>query len=572
MPSINAALVPFIPPGSLFSRFVEDGKLNIRWLTPTDPAQYQILNRPIADMVLRQLILAKTIDSINDSMGFLSTFPFVNQPLVENGSISAQIPIRIFWDMHVSIPSKWGSIRLARIDRLDGANSSSGTGPLYTGILRFIFTGSLRTDGSEATEETALFYVDYEIDSTLTYQIAYIVPASSLTGFSGNIATSEHGTIGGTIVFKTANVSDPDVSQFLDVVPPGSSAKYWLAGTSGADTGADFSRSSLSHGTGLLTTSSYNTITTLESDPLNWVEAFNYPFELAATRVSSDGHVTIPSGLFVEFNITAPAGDAPSGDASYTNYPVWINRIERNGDNLIATFSTYNTTDIAPDSTPVEFATLTLQRNMSGGQIVSIVPKGNLLRADASGTRDATQLALWTQHFGRGHVVLSRKWDTVGGDIDTLFDDVPEISGGIATIVFSQAGTRISSYGISRIPKYIPTKGQSQALTGTHGDPNGSNRFVTETDEGLGDITDFEASGSGVTSHAAISRYGYRGTRVHKIVSLVVDPGKADNSAAFYDTEILPRLRVLYGRNPIFGDEWYNGNRFMKFNGDAWVG
>lgn len=574
MPSINAALVPSIPPGNLFTRFVEDTRLSVRWMTAVDPAYYEAFNRPIVDVALRQLILAKAVDGIESSMGFLSVFPFVNQPRVENGSQIAGVPIRLFWDMHASLPNKWSNVRLARVDRLDGSNgNSSDSSPVYIGTLRFIFSGNEVTDGSESSTETALFYVDYEIDSTLTYQIVRIQAASHILGFSATILDGEANTIGGTITFKTVSTSDIELSQFLDVVAPGTGAQYWVVSTSGSDSDDDFSRAALIHGTGLLAVSAYSAITTLESDPLNWIDSFNYPFALDATRESGDSSVAIPTGLFTEFDITVPAGDAPSSGNNGTYYPVWISKLERDGDNFIFTFSTYNVTDTAPDAAlPIEFATLTLQRALISGNKVAIVPipYSQLLNAD-NGTRTNAQLDLWTQHFGRGHVILSRKWDVTGGTVDSFFDSLPEVSNGITTVVFNAAATAISSFACSRVPKYITTKGQSQALIGTVGDPGASNRFITETDEGLGTQLDLEAQ-SGVISHVAISRYGNIGTRTHKCVKLVVDPAKVGTSSNFYETEILPRLTLLLGRAPQFSDEWYNGTRFMRFNGDSWVG
>lgn len=576
MPSINAALVPTIPPGSLFNRFIEDTKLNIRWLTPVDPCYYEVLNRPIVDVVLRQLILAKTVDQISNSMGYLSLFPFVNQPIIENGSQVANIPIRIFWDMHVSLPAKWINVRLARVDRISGSNSGSGSETEYTGTLRFIFSGNEMTDGSESTVETVLFYADYEIDSTLTYQIARVSPANTgILGFSSTLATNEANTIGGSIIFKTADTADADVSAFLEIVPPGISAQYWVTSSSGADTDDDFSRVGMSHGMGLLAASAYNGIVTLESDPLNWIDAFNYPFDLDVDRTSLDGGVVIPQGLFTEFNITAPAGDLPTGETSGTSagqyYPVYISKLERDGDDLIFTFATYNTTD-SPGSDPIEFATLTLTRSMTGGQIIAIEPNTELaIIGDDRTGKTVAELALWTQHFGRGHVKLSRIWDVSGGQVDALWDSLPEILNGINLVTFSIAHTRISSYAISRVPKFVPTQGQWQALQGTLGSPSAANKYVTESDEGQGAAIDLEAQ-SGITANTAISRYGYTGTRVHKSVKLVVDSAKVSSSSTFYDDEILPRLVLLLGREPVFGDEWYNGTRFLKFNGDAWVG
>ena len=579
MPTINASLVPTIPPGRLFDRFITDNSINVRWITPQDPVFYEVINRPMADIVLRQLILAKTLDQIDENMGYLAIFPFVTQPQVESASTNYNIPIRIFWDFHVSLPDKWSNLRLARVDRIDGDQGGSSTGDNYTGTIRFIFIANERTEGTDSSEETAIFYVDYEIDSTLTYQVARVVPAdanSGITGFTNSLPVGESNTIGGTVVFATADADDVEISTFYDAVAPASGgAEYDVVSTTGADTGDDFSRSAISHGTGVLTSSAYNAITTLDSDPLNWVESFNYPFDLDADRESDDTAVTIPNGLFREFSLIAPAADLPTGDTSGTFYPVWISKMERSSDEITFYFSTYNITDNAPDtSTPIEFATLVVTRSMVGGQVVAIEQLTDLLLA--SGT--APQIALFTQHFGKGHVVLSKKWDLTGGSVDDLFDDLNEVPGTINSVTFGVSATRISSFGLCRVPKYIPTKGQSQALAGTAARrdtpvyPSDDNRYVTELDEGLGDQIDLE-SVSGITTHAAISRYGYAGTRVHQLVNLVIDQSKLpDTNSTFYDDEVLPRLTELLGRAPVFGDEWWNGTRFLKFNGDAWVG
>ncbi len=53
---IDPDLVPSISPGNLFSRLSSDDSIGIRWLTAQDPAYYDALNRPHADLALRQLI------------------------------------------------------------------------------------------------------------------------------------------------------------------------------------------------------------------------------------------------------------------------------------------------------------------------------------------------------------------------------------------------------------------------------------------------------------------------------------------------------------------------------------
>lgn len=580
MPSISAALVPYIPAGTLLDQLVTNSSVAVRWLLPTDVCYYETLNRPIADMALRQLIIAKAVDRLNENIGYLSGFPFLIQPQITNGSLVANVPINIFYDFNVSLSDKWSNVRLARVDRIGGINNSAGTGD--TGTLRFIFTGNERTDGSDSTTETALFYVDYEIDSTLAWQISRPTAATidtGLTGFSALLDSSEEATIGGTVVMNTVSTTSADIADFLNVAAPdpGTSTgtnSYWVVSTTGTDDSSDWTRTSVPHGTGVLTSNAINHVVNLGSDPLNWVESFNYPFDQNATRMAADSSITIPSGLFVEFDITAPAGDNPTSDTSGLYFPVWISKATRDSSNITFTFSTYNVTDTNPSvADPIEFATLTLDQTMASGQIVSIEPYTDLQLGDGS----VAELALFTQHLGRGHVVLSSKWGVTGGSVSDFFDSLPEITSGTNSTTFNQAATRLSSYGISRIPKYVPTKGQSQALKGTSARwtdpsyPSDTNRFVTEADEGLGPQIDLEAV-SGITAHASIERYGYTGTRISKTVKLIVDPSLTDQTSDFYATQILPRLTVLLGREPAFGDRWYNGIRFLTFNNDSWVG
>ena len=569
MPTFTAANIPTIAPGDLFDRLFSDSTLNIRWMTPTDPVYYEVLNRPHADIALRQLIIAKAIDRINDNLGYLAQFPFVLQPKIVNGSSQANVPVKIFWDFHVSLPDKWSHVRLARVDRLDGTNGTESTG-----TLRFVFTGQERTDGVDSSSETALFFVSYEIDSEQTYQTTRPQPAlaSAISGFSDYLVAGEANTIGGTVVFKTVDTATSEMSSFLVIAAPSNSTQtYQVADTAPGGT-ENFSSSGMSHGTGLLASSAYNGIVTLESDSLNWIDAFNYPFTTTGSGTSVNNAVTIPNGMFTEFNIMAPASDQPTGSANGLSYPVWISKLTRDGNNLTFTFSTYNVTDTSPDPVnAVEFATLVVQRSMAGGQIVSINQTNNLQRVTGGGA------SLADQNFGRGHVVLSRKWDTQGSVIDAFFNSLPVVQNGVNTTTFTQAATRIGAFGISRVSKYTPTKGQGQALKGstsrfaTAVDPSDTNRFVTEKDEGLGDPINLDSI-QGITADPAVNSIGYMATRLHKAVQLVVDASRVTEDDTYYDTVILPRLTILFGRAPVFGDEWYNGTRFMKYNGDAWVG
>jgi hypothetical protein len=104
--------------------------------------------------------------------------------------------------------------------------------------------------------------------------------------------------------------------------------------------------------------------------------------------------------------------------------------------------------------------------------------------------------------------------------------------------------------------------------------PSETNRFVSEQDQGLGDAIDLEAQ-TGIVPVDGISRYGNTGGLVRRTVNLCIDytklPEDTDTAAnAFYEENVLPRLTILLGRSPIFGDEWYNGTTFLRYNGDTW--
>lgn len=568
MPNINAALVPSINPGSLFDAFVENSSLNVRWLTATDPCYFEVLNRPLGDITLRQLIIAKALDVLNYEIGSVAVFPFIMQPQVVSGSTSVDLPVRLFWDMNISIPSTWHMLRLARIDRLDGTNSST-----YTGTLRFIFTAT--TTGSELGE-TALFYADYEIDGTTIFQVARIVPATTATvsGFSV-IDPSQSETIDGTIIFRTGDVTSTEIQSFYNLVAPGSSAEqYNIANSAAGNPSEGFDTDIIAHGLGMITPGAYNYITDLQADPETWIRAFNYPFDVAATM--TNGTITIPSGLFTEFSILAPANDTSVDDTSGTSYPVWLSKItcdSTSSSEITLTFSTYSHASGSTPGTAVEFAQLVLNNQMVRYQIVQITPIRSLFTATDSSLN---------QDFGKGHVSLSSLWGT-----STVTDFFADIAALIPTnssldLTFQLATTRLAALGINRTSKFSPTEGQSAALAGTSTSwaqktivyPSASNRYVTAADEGLGDQVDL-----GTESTGAISRYGYSATRCHKLIKLVIDPDRLPAASAgfeneFYTTEVLPRLTTLLGRAPKFGDIWFNGTKFVQYDEDsgAWIG
>lgn len=580
MVRINSSLIPNKTAGTLFDALSGgDESLDIRWLTIADPVFSEVTNRPLADLAVRQLIIAKSVDNIAIRLSSQTLYPYLIQPLVASGTSQVQVPPGLIWDIHASLPKKWQKLRLAKIQRISGDNGTS-----YTGTLRFIFSAQVES----STTEVFIFYADYQIDSALTFQPQKLNIVTSSIDAAQPINPGESETVSGFITFKTLNPELLDVQNFYDILEPPTPSTdsnddgvydipsvYEIVDTEGGGSQADdFAILPLSHGTGLLTDSAYNAIPSLDSEVQTWITTFNYPFSSDANLTSQDG-IVIPKGLFKEFNITAPAGDSPTGDTSGTYYPVYVNRIE----NISGTaqiirvyFATYNVTDVAtggaPSTEPIEFAHLDLRVDGSPGEIIEINSISNLkLNADSN----------FNQHFGRGHVVLSDLWDGSTTTINDFFTTVGTLSDSPADTYFTIPSTRLSSYAISRIPKYSPTYGQAGAMIGstsrrnTPAYPSYNNRFVTEADRGLGDAVDLDNQ-PGISPNLAIERYGYSGGCTHKTVKLVIDASKIGSDPDFYNNNVLPRLTVLLGRPPEFGDEWFNGTRFMKYSGDAWIG
>jgi len=575
--TINSALIPFKAPGTIFDELTGgDDSLSIRWLTAGDPAYYAVLNRPIADLTVRQLVIAKALDSISGSLGNRALFPFIIQPRITSNTTTVDLPASWIWDIHVSMPKKWENVRLAKIKRISGVNSAT-TG--YTGKLRLIFTATQEN----STIEKTLFYADYDIESLLTFQVNRIT-VSDTTEESNSINSSESETISGFIIFKTLNQTASTTISFYELLSPAygtdsnndgyyeSPEEYEIDDNTagGYNITGDVDMSVISHGTGLLTSSAWNAITSLDSDINNWLIASNYPYNNSATRTSTSD-INIPTALFKEFNITAPAGDEQTGDVSGLYFPVWVSKVEKvsnTNQTVRFVFSTYNTTESetggSPSTDAVEFATLDLSIDGTEDDIVSIYPINNL-KLETS--------VDFNQHFGRGQVVLSSNWSGTNQDITDFFNAVFNIPEGY--IEFTKTATRLSSFAISRIPKYVPTIGQSRALLGSTSrrstpiNPSENNRYVCEQDVGVGDKVDLESQ-VGIVSHPAFDKYGYTGNAAARVVKLVIDPKKITNSATFYEDFVLPRLVILFNRQPAFGDVWYDGTRFNTYNGDAW--
>lgn len=574
MPTITSALIPTKAPGSLFSNLTGgDASLNIRWLTAQDPCFYEVLNRPLADLAVRQLVVAKTVDILNVRLGHQALFPFIIQPTVNVDTYFVDLPIGLIWDMHVSMPIKWENIRLAKIERISGTNGTTGAD--YQGIIRLVFSANI----INGTAETMLFYADYTIDSVLTYQRVAATPATVASVNSNNVISgSEAPTVGGYLIFKTLDVELQSSMEFFDAIAPPigevssgvfqNPAIYEVTDSIGGSSNftEDYDLLSISHGTGLLTDSAYNAIPPLNTDVQTWINAFNYPFDADATMLgdikdTNLGQYNIPVGMFREFNITAPANDGPNNDTR--SFTVYVNKVTKpipsSGD-LRFYFSTRTPSVDATFSVISEFATMDLPINGRPGDVIKILP------IDSTDSESQN---------GVGYAILSSLWDGTApaiADFFYLFANNPFTD---KVVNYGVGSTRLSSFGVSRISKYSPSKGQAQALTGTSSNrsvpipPSASNKYVTEADRGIGDRIDLDATFAHID---AVERYGYTGCAANRVVKLVVDSTLVTNDPTFYDTIILPRLTALLGRPPEFADGWFNGTRFLTYNGDSWQG
>lgn len=585
MPAINPANVPSIAPGSIFTSLTTDNNYTVRWYTVEDPLHASVLNRPLADLEFQLYVVAKALDNLFLNVGHASTFPFLLSPQLNSGTQVTDIPLGFIWDLNISLPSRWSGLRLRKIQRISGVNTTtsgtSGDTYTFTGKLRLIFSG-VEDDG---ITETALCYVDYDIEGSNTFQVSALVPLEDTTIDSPALTAAEINTVSGIIIFKALDLTSSTVQAFLLALDApvnlttGSDGNYLapsvyeIADMVPGSTSGDFDNSTVTHGSGLLTSSAWNGVPPLQSDIQSFVNGINYPFQADANRKSND-NITLPQGLFWEFDIAAPAADQPTGDASGEFYPVWVSRIERIGtsDTIRLFFSTYNTTLDAPTTIAIEFAYADLSKTMVAGQVVPISSLDNLKAVTG------TTAALNQQGFGLGHMVLSSIWGVVGGSIDNMYTAFDNIVSTPPQTIFSQAATRISSFGISRSSKFTPTLGQAEALVGsserftTPVEPSDTNRYVTESDQGAGNQVDLEAQ-PGITPSTALGRYGNSGSLCHRMVTLTVDQTKVpDGDATYYSNYILPRLTILLGRAPRFGDFWYDGTVLNFYNGSTWQG
>jgi len=339
----------------------------------------------------------------------------------------------------------------------------------------------------------------------------------------------------------------------------------------------------IAHGSGLLTDSAWNRIPDLGANVDSWIEAFNYPFRITSNRQSytivDSEPITIPSGLFTEFNIIAPAGDNDVAD--FNSYPVWVNRINigdvnagtEDPNNLTFYFATYSSVEGSTSVAPIEFGYLVVDQNNVPGDVLKIETVNNLY--GMTGTNNEP----FNQQFGRGHVVCSSKWGT--SEVIDFFDKFPLIVGADQAD-FTQISTIISPFGISRSSKYTPTMGQNQALLGstikftTPAYPSSNNKFVTELDQGIGNKIDLNSetnplNGQPITPNPDIEQYGYEGSALAMKITLIVNASGTDHT---YETDVLPRLRCLFGRDFVHGDVWFDGTRWKSWDSlsSAWIG
>jgi hypothetical protein len=586
MGQINPDLVPTLAPGTIFAHFTQDTTLNVRWLTPLDPVIFEAINRPMYDIALRQLIVAKALDNLDLRLAFMGLFPFLIPCKINAGTAGEiQTPLSWIWDMHVSIPDKWKYLRLIEIKRISGHNETGtgtgSTGSSITGVLRLVFAAQERT----STTEIALFHVDYVIDSVLAYQIATIVPATRGQEGSSAVDPGELETITGYMIFRTLDTTDPAIEAFLqDLAPPvaptdsnqdgffDNPAIYQIADTPPGTGSESFVPIHLVHGTGMLVVSAWNPIPPSDSNFNSWLSSNNYPFRIGATRTSING-IQIPAALFREFNLVVPTADEPTGDVSNTYSPVWLSSIERLDTLAQQLLLTFSTTTILPDGNPqiIEFAQTTLNQSQINGQIIPITPITNLLKQTGSDQDN------FLQGFGTGHIVLSSIWGdgtSVISDFFRLFTtitDVPPIA------AFTKDSAILSSFSLSRISRYTPTQGEGEALQGSTArlaipvNPSDTNRYITEADQGLGDTIDFRTLVNfpdELRENPDINPVAYTGALSHKIIFLITN---ANGTHFTYDRDILPRLTCLLGRPPAFGDFLWDGTYLKFMNGDTWI-
>ena len=266
--------------------------------------------------------------------------------------------------------------------------------------------------------------------------------------------------------------------------------------------------------------------------------------------------------------MAAPVGDRNSS-VDEEDFPVYCTRIRRldaEANKIQMIFSTYSTIPGDTSKQLIEFASLTLTRNSVPGTIVEITPFKNLRDNSSSDWQT------FNQNFGSGYVMLSDSWST-DSSINEFFDTFLQLINDPADRLFEAI---LGEFALHRSPMQIPTVGESAALVGSTArretpiHPSDANRYVTESDIGIGDKVDFTAEG--FVPNTDIDQYGYTGSLLCRSVVLRVNSA---NDANFnYDTDILPRLKKLLGRDPVQSDEWFDGTVWKKFDSlsGTWIG
>ena len=575
MPTINSSLIPLVTPGSVFPTLTENTSLAIRWIVATDPHFYEVYNRPMADITVRQLIIAKSLDQLGLRLSAQGNFPFLNPATVDVATTTVSLPVSWIWDMHVTVKDNWENLRLALIQRFAGSNNVT-TGE-FTGSMRLVFTAN--EVGS--TSEVGLFYVDYEIDSQLSWQVKKIRPCT-VSEYPNPIPSNQTSAISGFVVFRTLDTSEH--SDFFNALAPPlevtastdpTTIDYEISDTvaGGTDVTGDFSFANMSHGYGLLVPSAYNLIPPIGTDELSVLAAINYPWRNGTSLVSTDKKSTVPSLLFSQFTMTAPMGERSIGLEE--NFPVYLTRIRRLNDastSLQFIFSTNNTIFGSTSDEFIDFAAMTLEKGLFGsnagpGTVIEITPFQNLRNnADVSSE-------LFTQNFGSGFVILSSEWAT-NTAIEDFFDSFSSIVDEPAERYFN---AQLNEFALQRSPYNVPTIGEAAALAGSTSrrkkpiHPSDKNRYVVEADQGLGEAVDFREV-DGFESNSDIDPVAYRGSLLTQKFTLIVNTA---NTAKFsYEGDILPRIKHLLGRPPIHGDVWFDGTSFKQYDqiSNAWIG
>lgn len=576
MPSVDPNLVPCVNPGSVFFTLTTNDTLLVRWVEARDPHYFDTYNRPMADLLLRQLIIAKSLDQVGLRLSHQSVFPFLVPCTLDVDTSTVGLPVSWIWDSHVSVPDVWGcsatcqnpGLRLIQILR---RGTNDPTSSEFTGTMRLVF-GGVREGGSELT---AIYYADYVVDSSLSFQIVPVVDATeSNVLFSPTVDGSEHELTTGYVVFRT--LDQVVESDFFESVAPNITSDEWAVyevsdtPPGGSSVDGDFAFASVEHGTGVLVPSAYNLVTPVGVDEAAVLGAINYPWRVGTNLTSINSttgdNITIPSGLFSQFMIQAPYGDRDC-QTNEDNFPVICTRIRRldaNANDLQFFFSTYNAIVGSTSTQLIDFATLTLNRNNLRGDLIEIVPQNNLLN------NSDPEWQNFHQEFGSGFVILSGLWDS-STTIDGFFDSFLGVLDEPADRNYEAV---LNEFAVHRTPRTVQTIGQALAAQGSTArlldpiHPSDTNRNVMEADQGEGDVVDFIQEG--FDENPDICNTGNTGSLAHRIVTLKINSSNDTNFT--YDDDILPRLKRLFGRDPIFGDEWYDGTVFKKFNGETWLG